>query len=117
MLKHNIARELARVNLPLSLYTEMYWQIDLHNLLHFLGQRLSGHAQMEIRVYAEKMAEIVKLVCPAAYASFENHLASSVRFSASEMDALRTYLTSKRITLDKKACKRFVEKLGVALPQ
>ena len=48
-----IARELARINLPLSLYTEWYWKIDLHNLLHFLSLRLDVHAQKEIRLFAE----------------------------------------------------------------
>ena len=91
----------------------MYWQIDLHDLLHFLGQRLGSHAQMEIRVYAEKMAEIVKLVCPAAYASFANHISGGVKFSATEMDALRNYIACRELPLDEKACKRLIAKLGI----
>ncbi len=63
MLDYNIARELARINLPLSLYTQWYWKIDLHNLFHFLKLRMDKNAQFEIRVYAEKMAEIVKNSC------------------------------------------------------
>ncbi len=59
-LNDNIARELARINLPLSLYTEWYWKIDLHNLFHFLHLRMDKHAQYEIRVYAETIGEIVK---------------------------------------------------------
>ncbi|MBI2346031.1 MAG: FAD-dependent thymidylate synthase, partial [Deltaproteobacteria bacterium] len=55
-----VAREVARVNLPLSLYTEWYWKIDLWNLLHFLRLRMDAHAQKEIRVYAEAMATFVK---------------------------------------------------------
>ena len=58
MLDSDVARELARINLPLSLYTEWYWQIDLHNLFHFLRLRLDPHAQYEIRVYGDAMAEI-----------------------------------------------------------
>ena len=60
LLDEDVARELARVNLPLSLYTEMYWQIDLHNLFHFLRLRLDAHAQYEIRVYGEAVAEIAR---------------------------------------------------------
>jgi len=51
-----LARELARINLPLSLYTEMYWQIDLNNLFHFLRLRMDWHAQYEIRAYGDAMA-------------------------------------------------------------
>ncbi len=70
-LEHDIARELARVNLPLSLYTQFYWQIDLHNLLHFLRLRLDPHAQKEIRAYGEVLAQCTKAVAPVAYAAFE----------------------------------------------
>lgn len=92
MLDKDIARELARVNLPLSMYTEWYWQIDLHNLFHFIKLRLDAHAQKEIRVYAEVMFDIVKKVCPMAAESFEKHILGGVRFSASELDALRKVL-------------------------
>ena len=55
-----IARELARAILPVNIYTEWYWKNDLHNILHFLSLRMDPHAQYEIRIYAEAMAEIVK---------------------------------------------------------
>ena len=58
LLDYDLARELARINLPLSTYTEWYWQIDLHNLFHFLKLRMDAHAQYEIRAYAEAMFEI-----------------------------------------------------------
>jgi thymidylate synthase (FAD) len=92
LLDDGVARELARVNLPLSLYTEWYWQIDLHNLFRFLKLRMDGHAQREIRAYATTMFEITKRVCPAACASFENHFLGSVRFSAVEWRALQEML-------------------------
>jgi len=63
LLNQNIARELARVVLPLSLYTEWYWQIDVHNLLRFLQLRLDTHAQLEIRKYAEVLHAIGRTVC------------------------------------------------------
>jgi thymidylate synthase (FAD) len=92
MLEYNIARELARINLPLSLYTQWYWKIDLHNLFHFLKLRMDKHAQYEIRVYAEKMAEIVKAVVPVAYEAFEDYVLNSVTFSKTELRLLKKYL-------------------------
>jgi len=92
MLDQNIARELARINLPLSLYTQWYWKIDLHNLFHFLKLRMDKNAQYEIRMYAEKMAEIVKLVVPLAYEAFEDYVLNAVTFSKQELQLLKKYL-------------------------
>jgi thymidylate synthase (FAD) len=87
-----IARELARINLPLSLYTEWYWQIDLHNLFHFLELRLDPHAQKEIRLYAEVLFDIAKKIAPRCCASFEEHVLKGVRFSGAEFAELRRRL-------------------------
>ena len=65
-----LARELARINLTLATYTEWYWKIDLHNLLHFLSLRADPHAQYEIRVYAEAMLETVRRWVPLTHAAF-----------------------------------------------
>lgn len=89
LIDDGIAREIARINLPLSVYTEWYWQIDLHNLFHFLRLRLDPHAQYEIRAYAEVMYNIAKEVAPMACASFENHILGGVRVSAKELAVLR----------------------------
>lgn len=89
LIDDGIAREIARINLPLSVYTEWYWQIDLHNLFHFLRLRLDPHAQYEIRAYAEVMYSIAKEVAPMACASFENHILGGVRVSAKELAVLR----------------------------
>ena len=113
MLNKGIARELARINLPLSLYTEWYWQIDLHNLFHFLKLRLDSHAQMEIRAYSEVLAEIGKKVCPVAFEAFEEHIVMGTRFSKSEMDALRAILRNQKAELDERSMRRFIDKLGV----
>jgi thymidylate synthase (FAD) len=107
-----LARELARVNLPLSLYTEMYWQIDLHNLFHFLKLRLDGHAQKEIRDYAEVILEITRAVAPAATSSFENYMRNGVNFSGEEMEELRKMLDGKETTLTGKKLDRFKEKIA-----
>lgn len=92
MIDNNIARELARINLPLSLYTEWYWKIDLHNLFHFLKLRMDAKAQYEIRVYAEKMAEIVKTVVPVAYEAFEDYVLKSITFSKEELKIICKFL-------------------------
>ena len=107
-----LARELARVNLPLSLYTEMYWQIDLHNLFHFLKLRLDGHAQKEIRDYAEVILEIARAVAPAATSSFENYMRNGVNFSGEEMEELRKMLDGKETSLTGKKLDRFKEKIA-----
>jgi len=90
-----IARELARINLPLSLYTQWYWQIDLSNLFHFLKLRLDYHAQWEIRQYGKVIAEITKKVAPLAYEAFETHVLNAVTFSGREIQALALQLQGK----------------------
>jgi thymidylate synthase (FAD) len=111
-----IARELARINLPLSLYTEWYWQIDLHNLFHFLELRLDAHAQLEIRRYAETLLVISRKVAPLCCASFERRRLEGVRFSREEFDELRRRLgiggeAEGKALLEGKALERFEEKL------
>lgn len=85
---YGLARELARIVLPLNTYTEFYWKIDLHNLLHFLRLRLDSHAQYEIRVYAEAIAEIVREWVPATWSAFEDYRLNAVTFSGKEMQVL-----------------------------
>jgi thymidylate synthase (FAD) len=109
-----IARELARINLPLSVYTEWYWQIDLHNLFHFLELRLDSHAQKEIRLYAEVLLAIAKKVAPSCCESFDRHILSGVRFSGEELAELRKRLGGSgagESGLSGKALERFEEKL------
>ena len=113
-----LARELARINLPLSLYTEWYWQIDLHNLFHFLELRLDSHAQKEIRLYAQVLLEIAEKVAPRCCASFRRHILGGVRFSGEELAELRKRLGAHDGTasapagaLTGKALERFEEKL------
>lgn len=88
LLEMDVARELARLGLSVANYTEWYWKIDLHNLLHFLGLRLDAHAQYEIRVFAEAMAQIVKDTAPFTYEAFEDYLLNSIRLSAQEIKAI-----------------------------
>lgn len=112
MIEKDVARELARVNLPLSLYTEWYWQIDLHNLFHFLALRLDTHAQYEIREYANAMAKCAKAVAPVAYEAFEEYTLYGRSFSRTEMAALREMLQGKPCNIEnEKRRQEFLEKL------
>lgn len=87
-LKNDIARELARIDLPLSTYTEWYWKMDLNNLMRFLYLRCDSHAQYEIRAYSDVIAGIVKEVVPASYEAWLDYLFTSTDFSYQEMKAL-----------------------------
>lgn len=86
---YNLSRELGRVVLPLSTYTQWYWKIDLHNLLHFLSLRADPHAQYEIRVYADIICAIVSQWCPAVFEAFEDYVLHACTFSRQEMAAIR----------------------------
>ncbi len=119
-LDKNLARELARINLPLSLYTEWYWKIDLHNLFHFLHLRLDAHAQFEIRVFAEAMAAITKELFPIAYEAFEDYRLNSIGFTGPEIKILQQLLSSKELSveqlvelgLSKRESSEFVKKMS-----
>lgn len=95
LLDSGVSREISRINLPLSNYTEWYWKMDLHNLFHFLRLRLDSHAQYEIRVYAEAIAEIVKQLFPIAWEAFEDYVLNGVYFSAEEHRILRELIGSR----------------------
>ncbi len=88
LLALGVAREEARIVLPVGLYTEFYWKQDLHNLFHFLKLRLDPHAQAEIRAYARAIAEIVKARVPLAWAAFEEHVLRGIQLSRSEREVL-----------------------------
>jgi thymidylate synthase (FAD) len=87
-----IARELARINLPVSFYTQWYWKIDLHNLLRFIALRADPHAQHEIRVYAEALAGLTKLWVPDVYEAFVDYQLEGASLSRMEVEALKRLL-------------------------
>jgi thymidylate synthase (FAD) len=91
-IEKGMARELARINLPLSLYTEWYWKIDLHNLFHFLDLRMDEHAQVEIRNYANTIFDITKKVAPKACEAFEHYQLNSEKFSYEELKIIKKLL-------------------------
>ncbi|HVZ71222.1 MAG TPA: FAD-dependent thymidylate synthase [Polyangia bacterium] len=87
-----IARELARIDLPLSTYTQWYWKIDLHNLLHFLTLRVDSHAQWEIQEFGRVMAGMLKRVAPLSYEAWIDYDVCGGHLSRMELDALRSLL-------------------------
>ena len=97
-LQMGLSREVARIGLPLSTYTQWYWKIDLHNLFHFLTLRVDSHAQWEIRQYGEVMAGMVKAVAPLAYEAWIDYDVQSARFSRDELLWLIDNLTRERAT-------------------
>ena len=97
---HDVARELARIDLPLSTYTQWYWKIDLHNLLHFLTLRVDAHAQWEIQQYGRVMAGMLKRVAPLSYEAWIDYDLCGARFSRMELDALRALLRASEDSVE-----------------
>jgi len=92
-----LARELARMNLPLSLYTQWYWKIDLHNFLHFLNLRGDAHAQYEIRVYAEALVEVVKQWVPLTHAAFVDYRQGAYELSSKGLAVVQRMLRGEAV--------------------
>jgi len=89
-LEAGVAREQARKDLPLSTYTEAYWKIDLHNLLHFLALRMDTHAQQEIREYSATIGEkIVKPLFPVVWEAFEDYRLGGLFLSRVEIAVMQ----------------------------
>jgi thymidylate synthase (FAD) len=95
MMLEDMARELARIDLPLSTYTQWYWKIDLHNLLHFLKLRVDSHAQWEIQEYGRVMAGMLKRVAPLSYEAWIDYDVCGDRVSRMELDALRKLVSAE----------------------
>jgi thymidylate synthase (FAD) len=89
-LKAGVARELARVGLPVGTYTEKYWWCNVHNILHFLSLRLDKHAQYEVRVYAEALGKIVERLFPQTWEAFIDYRLSGIRLSRMEVLLVRS---------------------------
>lgn len=103
-----LARELARMNLSLNFYTQWYWKIDLHNLLHFLNLRMDPHAQREIQLYAFEMAKIVKESVPITWKSFEEYKLNSLKLSRNEVKILDIINSGNPITVSKEQIKELL---------
>ncbi len=112
-----LARELARMNLPINVLTQFYWQANLWNLLHFLKLRADPHAQMEIRAYAEAMLEIVQAWVPTVFEAFADYMRDAVNISGPAMKVLRALLAGEPVTqegsgLSKREWRELMEVLG-----
>lgn len=87
-----VARELNRINMTVAHYTEWYWCINAHNLMHFLRLRLDPHAQEEMRAYAEVIALILKAWMPATYSAFLEYMLHRVTLSLKEQELIAPML-------------------------
>ena len=90
--KGQVCREQARMVLPQSMYTEFYWKINLHNLMHYLHLRMEGHAQKEIQDYANMIYKLVKPLAPYTFEAFEDFRMNAIQFSGPEVKALARML-------------------------
>ncbi len=95
--RQGLTRELARMNLPLNIYTQWYWKTDLHNLLHFLSLRADSHAQYEIRVYADAMLETVKRWVPIVYEAFLDYRMGGAMMSSKALAVVRRMLAGEAV--------------------
>ena len=95
-----MARELARMNLPVNFYTQWYWKVDLHNLMHFLRLRADPHAQYEIRVYADAILNIMKAWVPLAFDAFEEYRLGAAQLSATGVRLVQRRLAGEKITFE-----------------
>jgi thymidylate synthase (FAD) len=118
-----IARELARIALPVSIYTEWYWKINLHNLFHFLSLRMDAHAQYEIRVYAEAIGLIVQRLAPVAYGAFLDYMREATILSGPERAIVTKALQGEPIApedwarIGKRERTEFARKFGLDVPE
>lgn len=96
----SLARELARMNLPVNWYTQWYWKIDLHNLLHFLSLRADPHAQYEIRVFADAIGQIVADWVPLTWEAFQDYRIGGSFLSRHEVDILRKALSGESVSFE-----------------
>ena len=95
--RKGLARELARMNLTLNTYTQWYWKVDLHNLLHFLSLRADPHAQHEIRVYADVMLDTVKRWVPAAFNAFAEYRMGGAHLSAKGLAVVQRLIAGEKV--------------------
>jgi thymidylate synthase (FAD) len=110
----DLARELARLNLPLSTYTKIYWKMDLRNLLGFLILRMDSHAQWETRQFANVIGGIVKLGFPNVWEAHEDYHTNAITFTAPELrylTELANHANSKKAMEDSGLSKRELTEL------
>ena len=97
LLGEDLARELARITLPLTAYSSLYWKIDLHNLLHFLTLRTDSHAQKEIRDYANAILDIIRPLFPYAVEAWEDYQQQAKMLSRMDLDLLAALIRRSNV--------------------
>ena len=116
--KPSVAREIARMNLPVNVMTQFYWQINLWNLLHFLKLRSDAHAQYEIRAYADAMLGIVQRWAPMTFEAFRDYMQDALMLSGPAIRALRCVLAGEAVDLKAIGIsKREIDELLSAIPE
>jgi thymidylate synthase (FAD) len=102
--ERGVSREMARIGLPVSQYTQWYWKCDLHNILHFLSLRMDSHAQEEIRAYATAMHDLIAPIVPLTIEAWRDYHQQAMHLTRLEIDAVRDALAggSGRLASDNK---------------
>ena len=122
-LEAGVSRELARTCLPVSHYTMAYWKCDLHNIFNFLRLRMHSHAQLEIRVYAEAIYNLLGRKFPLAVEAFNDYVLNSITFSKVEMELMKSMLKpnsfsyfvqseAEKIGISKREIQEFAQKIS-----
>lgn len=116
--RQGLARELARINLTLGTYTQWYWKIDLHNLLHFLRLRADPHAQHEIREYAQVILQLLQLWVPLTYEAFMDYKMGAVTLSRISASVIRRLIAGEQVSfetsgLSAREWRELVEEFGI----
>lgn len=116
--REGLARELARMNLTLNYYTQWYWKVDLHNLMHFLRLRADNHAQYEIRVYADAMLSVLERWCPHTFAAFKEYRMGGANISTTGLSILQRMLKGEKVQhsdsgLSKREWNELMDSLGL----
>lgn len=110
---YGLARELARTVLPVASYTEWYWKINLHNMLHFLKLRMNPHAQYEIQEYANAMAEIIKDSFPITWEAFSDYQLNATKITRPEKEIIVEMLKKRRIVFSVEEIKHTADQNGL----
>ena len=114
-----LARELARMNLSVGFYTQWYWKVDLHNLLHFLALRIDPHAQYEIRVYGEAIADVVRAWVPHCWEAFQDYRLDGFALSGPMLRVVQRLLAGDDVNASNSGLSKreYTELLAVLRPE
>ena len=112
LISHGVAKETARICLPLNMYTEFYWCVDLHNFFNFIKLRMAAGAQPEIREYASKALNIIEDICPISTSAYKKYVEQGVSLTKDEIDSIRVTRNDNSI-MDLRLQKELKEKIAI----